>query len=84
MNGAGTPAKVEMGESYYRITWHVLLWPYIEQGPLYSKYDLSCTLERQSSVACAGYIPEDAVRIAVNIVLYAMQQDIRFVEPDLE
>jgi hypothetical protein len=51
---------------------------------IYSKYDLSCTLERQASVACAGYVPEDAVKIAVNIVLYAMQQDIRYTEPDLD
>lgn len=38
---------------------------------IYSKYDISCALERQASVACAGYIPDDAVRIAVNVVLYA-------------
>ena len=42
---------------------------------IYSKYDISCALERQSSVACAGYVPEDAVKIAVNVVLYAMMQD---------
>ena len=43
---------------------------------VYSKYDLSCALERQSTVACTGYVTEDALRIAVNIVLYAMLQDI--------
>lgn len=41
---------------------------------VYSKYDLSCALERQSTSACAGYPTEDAVRIAVNIVLYGMVQ----------
>lgn len=41
---------------------------------IYSKYDLSCALEKQSSVACAGYVHEDAVKIAVNVVLYAMLQ----------
>jgi hypothetical protein len=41
---------------------------------IYSKYDISCALERQSSIACVGYIHDDAVRLAVNIVLYAMQQ----------
>lgn len=43
---------------------------------IYSKYDISCALERQSTVACAGYISKDAVRIAVNVVLYAMLQDV--------
>jgi hypothetical protein len=41
---------------------------------IYSKYDISCALERQSSVACPGYLHEDAVRLAVNVVLYAMLQ----------
>jgi hypothetical protein len=41
---------------------------------VYSKYDLSCALERQSSSACAGYLTEDAVRIAVNLVLYGLVQ----------
>lgn len=41
---------------------------------VYSKYDLSCALERQSTSACAGYPTEDAVRIAVNIVLYGLVQ----------
>jgi hypothetical protein len=44
---------------------------------IYSKYDLSCALEKQSSVACAGYVHEDAVKIAVNVVLYAMLQQPR-------
>ena len=42
---------------------------------IYSRYDLSCALQRQSSVACAGYITRDAVRIGVNVILYAMIQD---------
>lgn len=41
---------------------------------IYSKYDISCALERQASVACTGYIHEDAVRLAVNIILYALLQ----------
>ncbi|MBS0266877.1 MAG: DUF4159 domain-containing protein [Planctomycetes bacterium] len=41
---------------------------------VYSKYDISCALERQASVACTGYIHEDAVRIGVNIVLYFLNQ----------
>jgi hypothetical protein len=38
---------------------------------IYSKYDISCALERQASVACTGYVPEDAAKIAVNVVLYS-------------
>ncbi len=41
---------------------------------IYSKYDISCALERQASVACAGYIHQDAVRLGVNIILYALLQ----------
>ena len=39
---------------------------------IYSKYDLSCALERQASAACAGYVTEDAVKIAVNVVMYSI------------
>jgi hypothetical protein len=39
---------------------------------IYSKHDISCALERQASIACAGYVTDDAVRISVNIVLYSM------------
>ena len=41
---------------------------------VYSKYDISCALEQQQTVACAGYSKEDAWKLAVNIVLYAMYQ----------
>jgi len=47
---------------------------------IYSKYDISCALERQASVACTGYVAEDAVKLAVNVVLYAMLQDVTFAE----
>ncbi len=47
---------------------------------IYSKYDISCALERQATLSCEGYIPEDAVKLATNIVLYAMQQDVRLPE----
>ena len=43
---------------------------------IYSKYDISCALERQASVACSGYVSEDAVRIAMNVVLYSLLQDV--------
>ncbi|ADB15747.1 protein of unknown function DUF1559 [Pirellula staleyi DSM 6068] len=38
MNSLGT---VENGQTYQRITWHVLLWPFIEQTSLYSQYILT-------------------------------------------
>ncbi len=41
---------------------------------VYSKYDISCALERQASVACNGYIHEDAVKLAVNILVYGLNQ----------
>jgi hypothetical protein len=41
---------------------------------IYSKYDISCALERQASVACTGYVHDDAVRMGVNIILYALLQ----------
>ena len=43
---------------------------------IYSRYDLSCALERQATVACDGYIVEDAVRIGTNVVLYSVLQGI--------
>lgn len=41
---------------------------------VYSKYDLSCALERQTPVSCAGYPREEAAKIIVNIVLYGLSQ----------
>jgi len=37
---------------------------------IYSKYDLSCALQRQASLGCPGYLDEDAVKLAVNVVSY--------------
>ena len=44
---------------------------------IYSKYDISCALERQNSGNCEGYLPEDAVILGSNIMLYAMLQNVR-------
>lgn len=43
---------------------------------IYSRYDISCALERQASASCSGYVFDDALRLAVNVVLYAMLQDV--------
>lgn len=45
---------------------------------IYSRYDISCALEHQASMSCDGYIEADAARIATNIVLYALLQDVRW------
>jgi hypothetical protein len=44
---------------------------------IYSKYDISCALERQAAGNCEGYLPEDAVKLATNVVLYGLLQDLR-------
>ena len=43
---------------------------------IYSRYDISCALENQASLACNGYEEADALKIAINIILYSMLQDI--------
>lgn len=45
---------------------------------VYSRYDISCALERQTSVSCEGYVAEDATKLATNIVLYSLLQEIPF------
>ena len=42
---------------------------------IYSKFDVSCALERQTTVACAGYVPEDALKIGINVLRYALLRD---------
>ncbi len=43
-------------------------------GVIFSRFDLSCALEKQNSLECRGYIREDAAKIGLNILLYALQQ----------
>jgi hypothetical protein len=40
-----------------------------------SPYDISCALEKGTSIECKGYIPADAARIGANVLLYALQQE---------
>jgi hypothetical protein len=40
---------------------------------VFSPYDLSCALENQASIECKGYMREDAAKIGINALLYAMQ-----------
>jgi len=41
---------------------------------LFSPYDVSCAMENSHSLECKGYVKEDAARIVVNVILFALQQ----------
>ena len=41
---------------------------------IFSPYDLSCALENTASLQCKSYTRDDAARIGVNVILYALQQ----------
>ncbi len=38
---------------------------------IFSPYDLSCALEKHDTLECEGYTREDAMRIGLNLLLYA-------------
>lgn len=40
---------------------------------VFSPLDLSCALESKHSLQCHGYVREDAARIGINVLLYALQ-----------
>ncbi|MBA4016692.1 MAG: prenyltransferase [Pirellula sp.] len=42
-------------------------------GVIFSKYDLSCALERHNSLECAGYNRDDAARIGINVILFSLR-----------
>ena len=41
---------------------------------IFSPYDISCAMENRPSLECRGYVRGDAAKLAVNLILYAMQQ----------
>lgn len=41
---------------------------------IFSPYDMSCALEQSASLECKGYLREDAMRLGVNVILFAIQQ----------
>ena len=41
---------------------------------IFSPYDVSCALEHHESLECEGYVRQDAARIALNVLLYALHQ----------
>ena len=42
-------------------------------GVIFSEFDLSCALEKHNTMECRGYSREDAARIGLNIIRYALQ-----------
>lgn len=42
---------------------------------VFSKYDISCALESRGSTQCRGYPTQDAARIGINMILFAMLQE---------
>ncbi len=40
---------------------------------MFSPYDLSCAMENAAASQCTGYAKDDASKIAVNVVLFALQ-----------
>lgn len=52
------------------------------QAVIYSKYDISCALERQSAGNCEGYLPEDAVKLVTNLLQYAVLEELRLAVPE--
>ena len=43
-------------------------------GVIFSPYDISCALENHASLECKGYVHDDAMKIGINAVLYALYQ----------
>jgi hypothetical protein len=41
---------------------------------VYSKLDVGCALEKQTTKDCKGYDHESALKLAANVVLYALKQ----------
>ncbi|MCO6457397.1 MAG: DUF4159 domain-containing protein [Pirellulaceae bacterium] len=39
---------------------------------IFSPYDISCALENLASLECKGYVRDDAARLGINILLYAL------------
>ncbi len=41
---------------------------------IFSPYDISCAMENHASLECKGYVREDAARLGVNVLLYALSR----------
>ena len=70
MNSAGEVE--ENGQYYYRITWHVQLWPFIEQGPMWDQYNMDTGF----------YQPGNLELLQVHVPMYSCPSDVGSVEQD--
>ena len=72
------PAESADGSREARVETIAPRWEGIEvegrYAVVFSPYDLSCALENQTSISCRGYVREDAARMGMNMILYAMQR----------
>jgi hypothetical protein len=41
---------------------------------IFSPYDISCAMENGASLECKGYTRQDAAKLALNVILFALQQ----------
>ena len=41
---------------------------------IFSPFDISCALESRGANQCRGYVSQDAAKIGVNMILYALLQ----------
>jgi hypothetical protein len=41
---------------------------------LFSPFDISCALQGRGTPECAGYAHEDAAKLGLNLILYALQR----------
>jgi hypothetical protein len=72
-----TPIANDRGETFRTQTTHPLLEGIKVKGRygvVFSPFDLSCAMENASGSQCKGYSKDDASKIAVNVVLYALLQ----------
>jgi hypothetical protein len=42
---------------------------------IFSPLDISCALEQHEALQCRGYTRQDAARIALNVLMYALSPD---------
>ncbi len=42
---------------------------------IFSSYDISCALEKHEALECRGYTRDDAARIGLNVLMYALTPD---------
>ena len=42
-------------------------------GVIFSKYDLSCALEKQNTLECIGYSRDDTAKIGINVILFSLR-----------